>query len=246
LSSYGRGVIGFPYFKKGLSALVVVCGVALSGMAQAASFSFDLSDLVSGSAPANTFAMTVTDTAAGQVELSLGFSGTSSYKFVSKVFLSFDGEAGDLTFTQQSGPTGTVSLTSTGLGSDFSFKVAFPTSNSSNQRFKAGQNAVYLVSGEDLTASLFAVTSPFKGGDYTAAAHIQGIGRNANYSAWVGGAGEMVVSPVPLPSSVLLFVSVLAGLYFFGRGQKKARPAGKVNACVGMFRPETGNSSQAA
>ena len=130
--------MGFLYFRTGLGALVMVCGVALSGMAQAASFSFALSDLVDGSSPTNTLIMTVTDTAAGQVELNLGFSGTNAYEFVSKVFLSFDGEAEDVTFMQQSGPTGTVSLSKSGFGSDFDFKVAFPAANSGPARFKTG------------------------------------------------------------------------------------------------------------
>ena len=129
--------MGFPYFRRGLGALGVVCGVALSDIAQAASFSFALSDLVDGSSPTNTLTMTVTDTAAGQVELNLGFSGTNAYEFVSKVFLSFDGEAEDVTFLRQSGPKGTVSLPKdNGFGSDFAFEVAFPTSNKG--RFKAG------------------------------------------------------------------------------------------------------------
>ncbi|KAF0113189.1 MAG: hypothetical protein FD149_2219 [Rhodospirillaceae bacterium] len=236
--------MGFPYFRTGLGALGVVCGVVLSGMAQAASFSFALSDLVDGSSPTNTLTMTVTDTAAGQVELSLGFSGTSTYEFVSNVFLSFDGEARGLTFTQQSGgPTGTVSFPKdNGFGFDFAFEVAFPTKNNGAARFNTGESAVYLVSGEDLTASLFNAASLRHGDDYTALAHIQGIGTNQSNSAWVGGA----VPPVPLPSAVFLFVPALAGLYLFGRGRKVAGPAGKANVFAGMFTPETRNLSQTA
>ncbi|MDD2942764.1 MAG: PEP-CTERM sorting domain-containing protein [bacterium] len=93
--------------------------------------------------------------------------------------------------------------------------LSFDTSNKKgSDRFGAGDTSQYLISGISGLSPLdfLYVDNGGKKGDFYAAAHIQGIGRKADDSGWIGADDYEKTSSVPEPSTIFLLGAALLGL----------------------------------
>lgn len=93
--------------------------------------------------------------------------------------------------------------------------LSFDTSNKKgSDRFGAGDTSQYLISGISGLSPLdfLYVDNGGKKGDFYSAAHIQGIGRKADDSGWIGADGYGNTSSVPEPATILLLGAALLGL----------------------------------
>lgn len=132
---------------------------------------------------------------AGSVTMTVTAANLTSSEFVTKLLLNLDPllNASSLSFSSPTkvgtfaSPTfskGTNAF-SAGGGSNFDIEVLFDNSPPSN-RFGAGESMTTVVSGiPSLTANSFSFNSVGGSGSYPIAAHVQGIGTNANLSGWV-------------------------------------------------------------
>lgn len=145
---------------------------------------------------------------AGSVTMTITASNLTASEFVSKVLLNLDPSLNPSslsfaaptkvgTFASPTFSKGTNSF-SAGGGSNFDVEVLFDNSPPSN-RFGAAESMTTVISGiPSLVASSFSFNSVGGSGSWPIAAHVQGIGANANLSGWV-----TTLTPEPMSMSAI-------------------------------------------
>lgn len=184
-----------------ISAALAIVGVA------SADVTFDLGVTINGSTPTGSapFLTAVFHTVTtGSVMLTMT-NNMPTTNFVPVWVFNLDPFT-SLTATYQSGNQATVSsgLNFTNGANDlkgglFDLKFEYPVSNADPNRFKGGENSVYLLTGSGLTAEKFASKSVADGGNlggYYSAAKVQGFGSS-------GSIGTNTVVPEPATMAAL-------------------------------------------
>ncbi len=163
----------------------------------------------------------------GTLRLWIEALGLVDSEFVSNVYLNLDSayDVTQLQFSQFAVATGQADEPTVSLGQDafkaggggrYDIELSFTTSNAQQgaRRFGAGEKLSFLVGmgGQFLTLDAFFISGTPDGGHgpFIAAAHIQGIGPDAEDSAWISHgeteeeAPAIVPAPEPFTSSLLI------------------------------------------
>jgi hypothetical protein len=150
--------------------------------------------------------VTIEDSGANQVTLTIQNNFTTSVEKVSGVYLNSLVDSSTLIFAPVSGDqassiTQSVDCCKADGDGFFDIQLAYSTDNATS--FTNSDSSVYTITGAGLSAASFNTTSAPGGGNGTwhAAAHIQGLGANAGQSGWFGNGPP---TTVPEPSSLLL------------------------------------------
>ncbi len=190
------------------------------------SITFDLNYEFSGGQspvgePAPWLQATFTDTTNG-VLLKMEAANLTDDEWVKEWYFNFDDtkNVNGLVFEFQSGiKAPAVNRKESQLQADgdgvFDFKFQFPTKKS--ERFGIGSASIYLITGIDgLNVYDFDFLSEVNSGQgiLASAAHIGGIGKDAEGSGWI------VTTPVPEPASVFFLGTGLFGLWVFRKRLK--------------------------
>lgn len=160
--------------------------------------------------------------APGVVELVMTATNLVADEFVTEWFFNLNParDLSGLSFTHIEGMVATTEVSADGFSADggglYDVRFAFPNAPPS-ERFGAGDTSTYRISGAGLLAGDFSFLSAPHGGHGTwvTAAHVQGIGENAQYSGWVA-------ARVPEPAVYGEFGAVLAAILFGFRRLGKA------------------------
>lgn len=151
---------------------------------------------------------------AGSVTMTVTASNLTASEFVTKLLMNLDPSLNPAslafstptkvgTFATPTFAKG-VNAFSAGGGSSFDIEVTFDNSPPTN-RFGAGESMTTVVSGiPTLTASSFSFNSVGGSGPVLIAAHVQGIGTNANLSGWV-----TTLTPEPASLSAIALSSLV-------------------------------------
>jgi hypothetical protein len=203
---------------------VLVVGVLL--MAPAFGDVFELNYEFSGATPPSGAPPWLTASfsqyAPDVVELVMTATNLVADEFVTEWFFNLNPKR-DLTglgFTHSGGMTATTAVSLDGLPADggglYDIRFAFPNAPPS-ARFGAGDTSIYRISGDGLLAGDFSFLSAPHGGHGTwvTAAHVQGIGLNAEDSGWVA-------ARVPEPAVYGEFGAALAVILFGFRRLRQA------------------------
>jgi hypothetical protein len=164
----------------------------------------------------------ITDVALNTVEISMSTSGLTDSEFVGGWYFNWDFDSDDLSSVEFLVPPSTtdpgalsITFNPNGLDADgtlgFGFDILFNFPESSDDRFKANQLAVYEFIGEGLTASAFNFLNAAE--NFFSAAHVQGIANPDPFktSGWIGATSSSAA--IPEPGTILLLGAGLAGLF---------------------------------
>lgn len=223
-------------------AVAVIGSQVCGGQTTAATISYDLNIEFSGGTAPSGFAPWLSATfddggGIGSVTLTLDVVNLASTEFVREWYFNLD-PALDPTALAFSAPTKTGSFANPtiSLGVDqfkadgdgrYDILVAFATGGGPSQRFNAGDQAVFTITGiSTLTAASFKFLSAPDGGHgpFHTAAHVQGTGGGED-SGWVttvvpGGSDDPIV--IPEPSTWLLaLLAICAGLGHVARRRRR-------------------------
>jgi hypothetical protein len=221
----------FVKMNKSLMLLLLIFGMTISlsfvSKGHADSITFDLNYEFSGGQspvgdPAPWLRATFTDATNG-VLLKMEAINLTAAEWVKDWYFNFDDtkNVNDLVFAYQSGiKTSAVSRKKSQLQADgdgvFDFKFQFPTAKP--KRFGVGSTSIYLITGIDgLNVYDFDFLSEVNGkeGIFASAAHIGGIGKDAEGSGWIG------TTPVPEPATIFFLGTGLFGLCVFKKRFKR-------------------------
>ena len=208
--------------RKRLSSVLIagLFGAALaSGPAAAAVLTFEFntefSEADSPVGPAPWITVTFTDVGGG-VDMLISNSGLTGSEFIQQgIFFNVDPSvsASSLSFSHISGDEAeTISKGTNAFKADgdglYDIKLVYDNAPPAD-RFDAGDTSKYFISGGGITSASFNFMSAPDGGHgpFLAAAHVGGIGANAEGSGWV--------APVPIPEPEA-YAMLLAGLGLMG------------------------------
>jgi hypothetical protein len=222
--------------------LPLLVAVALFGSpngATASPFVLELSTVVTGATPGGDtpyLSLEFLDLGGGVVEVTFNASNLVLSEFATNWYFNFDPTLNpdNLAIAYDSGIAGTYATEANGFSAaggsdDYDIHFAFPTSNSDDQLGLDGDFAVYTFTLAGLTAAAFNFNNAadVNGPNFYSMAHIQGVGRNASLSSWVGAADpfdedlEDPPSPAPEPASLALLgvggLMLIARRYFAKR-----------------------------
>ena len=209
------------------------CATAAFGLfslqATAATVTFNYTEsygAVAPDAPAPYATATITDTGVDEVTLTMTVEDTVGLADVTLMFFNLDPtmDATALSFAYVSGDGPTPANTDIYLGTDAYkaggdglYDILFdfpPAPGQQAARFNAGEELVYTITGEGLTADSFNFFATPDGGNgpYLSVARFQDTGPDQEGSDWVGA--------VPVPAAVWLFGSGLLGLVGIARRRR--------------------------
>lgn len=160
------------------------------------------------------------------VQLEMSNINLVSDEFIGAWYFNFNDslDVNSLNFNRVGGSASSDPSISTGLnafngvGGGGRYDIEFDFPQPKNSRFGAGDNIVYEITGlNPLNIDMFNFESSPQGGNgiWHSAAHVQGIGDNANGGGWVG--GVPTTNPnviVPEPSTYLMLSSLLVFVLF--------------------------------
>ena len=213
-----------------------ICATAAFGLfslqATAATVTFNYTESYGAAAPdgpAPYATATFTDTGVDEVTLTMTVADTVGLADVTLMFFNLDPtmDATSLSFAYVSGDGPTEANTNilTGedayrAGSDGFYDIVFdfpPPPGGQDNRFNAGEEVIYTITGAGLTAesfNYFATPGPSEDnpGPYLSVARFQNTGPDGENSDFVGA--------VPVPAAVWLFGSGLLGLVGIARRRR--------------------------
>jgi hypothetical protein len=220
---------------KWVSMAAAVLAVTMAQAAPSFAVSYTLDTEFSGTGAVLTGYPTVTfaDSAVGQVTLTIQSTFTSTAEKIKEVFLNVDPAFTPtrLSFNYVSGDLATVSLKAANPLADAQFKadgdgyfdIQLRYATSTRNSFTGTDASVYTITcalcGTGFAAASFNFLSETGAGSgsYFAAAHILGIGPNADDSGFYGPVGV-----VPEPTSLVLLGSGFIALALFGHRKRIA------------------------
>jgi hypothetical protein len=225
-----------------LKNYVHCAAVALFGVstAFAGSLEFDLDNMYAGTvAPSATLPWvkaTFTDIDATHVSLKLDAVGLVSSEFVSEWAFNIDPQIDPSTvsFTQTShlnyagysSTSVTAVANGSGAGPAHGFDIDFGLGTSQSSRFGVAAEVIYtLTRAAGLSAANFNFSNASGSTITTTAAHVQSIGAEGEFSAWVDPSGPGIVSTTPVPEAstvaVPIFAAVAAGFAIYHRRRER-------------------------
>jgi len=182
-----------------------------------------------GTDPANDppwLTATIEDIAINTVRLTMKTEGLTNQEFVSEWYFNWNFDfsipsavdIGAGTTGPIPGPFWSEDFYNVGGGATFDVLFDFPVPNNpsdpSEDRFEAGEIVILELMGTGLTASAFDVKDVSD--RFYTAAHVQGIGENAQFSGKIG-----ATVPIPEPGTFLLLGAGLASLFGIRRFELK-------------------------
>jgi hypothetical protein len=188
-----------------LGAILMLSGIAPQD-SQALQFTLNTEFSGSGATATGYPTVTILDSGANQVTLTIQNNFTTSTEFASEVSINSLVDSSILTLAYVSGDQATSIIQTPDCckaDGDGFFDIQLNYATNSGSTFTNHDSSVYTITGAGLSAASFNTTSLTGGGNgvWHAAAHLQGLGPNATNSGWFGdGPG----TTVPEPSSLLL------------------------------------------
>lgn len=179
---------------------------------------------------------TFTQVDSAKVQLELSNVNLTGNEFIGSWYFNFNDslDVNSLNFNRIGGTASADPSISTGLdsfngvGGGGRYDIEFDFPQPKNSRFGVGDNIIYEITGiNPLNIDMFNFKSSPQGGNGTwySAAHVQGIGDNADGSGWVG--ANVIV---PEPSTYLMLSSLLGlSLLLISRSKKRTGSLGKKN-----------------
>nr|WP_321466169.1 PEP-CTERM sorting domain-containing protein [uncultured Desulfobulbus sp.] len=185
--------------------------------AHATPFSVSLDTEISGATPTSApIVVTFDDTLTDTVRITIDASALTADEAITALYLNYTGNLNGIAW---SGISFDAATTITWGGQykadgDGYFDILFSWGMPG---FDAGDIFVFGASASGITADYFNAMSVSGGGNgtWTVAAHVQSIGAGED-SGWMAGNP----SPIPEPTTMLLFGTGIAGLAAVGRGKK--------------------------